>query len=806
TRTYAYTYTDCAGNTANWAYVYTIDTPAFTITDIDGAETVDCIADATETFTLPTVTDACGNTLTPSAAVITDNPNPLTCEGTRTYAYTYTDCAGNTANWAYVYTIDLTPFILPSDDGTTVECIADAVQPSAPIITDVCGNDITPVITENVDPVCEGHKIYIFTYTDCAGNESVYTYTYLVKDTTAPVLTIPANVSAECSDDLTPSTFGEATATDNCDANPVITFSDERTDGVCSGTFTIIRTWTATDACGNPTSANQIISTADTTAPEFVQSTLPSDLVVECNAIPDEEILTATDNCGTAEVTVKDERINGSCTNNYVIKRSYTATDECGVTNTHVQTITVQDSTPPVFVEALPNLNIVAECDNIPEPETLTATDICGSATVSVSDSRINGDCPNSYRLARTWVAEDECGLQTTYTQNIIVQDTTPPTFVETLPRDTTVECDMVPETTTLTAIDNCGDATVSVSDAITNGDCPSNYTIARTWIAEDECGLKTTHTQVITVQDTTAPEPESAIEETLEVSCTDIPEAPEVKFIDNCSSNIIVDFNETNSFDENVIADYQIVRTWTVRDACNNEAEYTQTLNVALDEILNTVNADDVCFDNGVVNLDNFLAEDVYGGTWEIVEGNTIATISGSVFDPTNLETAYSEEFNPNTEGILYQLRYTGFQTGCLNITDVYMVVDAKCKVLPCGEKDISISTAITPNGDDYNKTFDIEGITYCGFIAEVKIFNRWGALVHETNEYTLGSEREGSAFGTFGKWDGSSPKSSFGSNGKLPNGTYYYIIKLFSINTITGMKTLELDPITGPVYLGTK
>ncbi|WP_298556787.1 hypothetical protein, partial [uncultured Algibacter sp.] len=80
--------------TANWAYVYTIDTPAFTITDIDGAETVDCIADATETFTLPTVTDACGNTVTPSAAVITDSPNPLTCEGTRTYAYTYTDCAG----------------------------------------------------------------------------------------------------------------------------------------------------------------------------------------------------------------------------------------------------------------------------------------------------------------------------------------------------------------------------------------------------------------------------------------------------------------------------------------------------------------------------------------------------------------------------------------------------------------------------------------------------------------------------------------------------------------------------------------
>ncbi|WP_298500566.1 hypothetical protein, partial [uncultured Algibacter sp.] len=68
----------------------------------------------------------------------------------------------------------------PANVSSTVECIADAVQPTAPVVTDVCGNDITPVITENVDPVCEGDKIYTFTYIDCAGNESVYTYTYTI--------------------------------------------------------------------------------------------------------------------------------------------------------------------------------------------------------------------------------------------------------------------------------------------------------------------------------------------------------------------------------------------------------------------------------------------------------------------------------------------------------------------------------------------------------------------------------------------------------------------------------------------------
>ncbi|SHI87709.1 gliding motility-associated C-terminal domain-containing protein, partial [Algibacter luteus] len=694
------------------------------------------------------------------------------------------------------YTIDVTTApVVPANAGSTVECIADAIQPAAPAVMDVCGNLLAPVITENADPVCEGDKIYTYTYTDCAGNESVYTYTYTVKDTIAPVLTLPANVTAECSDDLSTTNFGTASAVDNCDPNPVVTFTDVTTNGICSGNFTITRTWTATDACGNVASADQIISTIDTTAPEFDQTTLPTDIVVECDNIPEPEVLTATDNCGTATVSVNDLRTDGNCPGNYTIARTWTATDECGVIKTHVQTITVQDITPPTFNGTLPLPRIVVECDAIPAPETLTASDSCGSATVKVSDSRTNGNCTNNYTLARTWVATDECGLTSTYTQIIVVQDTTPPTFVESLPRDITVECDAIPEASTLTAIDNCGNATVSASDVRINGNCPSNYTINRTWIATDECGLTTTHTQVITVQDTTAPVPASSIIKELNVSCTEIPEIPVVEFTDNCSSNVIVEFDEVNTFDENVIADYQIIRTWTVRDACNNEEVYTQTLNVSLDEILTEVVAEDRCFFDGAINLDDYLPEDTFGGSWEIIEGNPIATVTGSIFDPTNLEAAYSLDFNPNTEGIQYVIRYTGFQDGCINITDVIMVIDAKCKVLPCGEKDISISTAITPNDDGFNESFDIEGIDLCGFVAEVKIFNRWGALVYESNDYTLGSIKSGS--GAFGDWDGTSPKSSIGNNGKLPNGTYYYIINL---------RNSGLSPLTGPVYLGTK
>ncbi|WP_406683657.1 gliding motility-associated C-terminal domain-containing protein [Seonamhaeicola sp. MEBiC1930] len=671
---------------------------------------------------------------------------------------------------------------LPAD--TTVEC--DTV-PDAVILTasNSCGA-INVVFTENrTDGNCTNNYVLERNWvaTNICGVITSYTQTVTVQDTTAPELTLPPNVSAECSDNLSPINFGEATALDNCDANPVITFNDVRTDGACEGTFTITRTWTATDECGNSISADQIITTSDTTAPEFDQVTLPANITVECDGVPDAVILTATDNCGDATVTVSDVRTDGNCPSNYTITRSYTATDDCGLTNTHVQVISVQDITAPEFVESLPVANLVVECDNVPDAEVLTATDNCGSASVTIVDVRTDGNCPSNYTIARTWTATDECGLTTTHTQIITVQDTTAPVFESVLPGDITVECDSIPDTETITATDNCGDAIVTTQDVRTDGDCPNNYIIARTWIATDECGLTTTHTQLITVQDTTAPTPTSTFEEVLDVSCTDIPDAPALTFEDNCSSNITTVFEETSTYEDGVYLDYVITRTWTVRDECNNEATYTQTLSVTLDEVVTDVVAPDWCFDEGVLNMNDFLPDGLNtDGTWEMIEGNTDATLTDNIFDPTTLELSF--DFLPDDGGIDYRFVYTTTDSGCISITEVTMNIHADCVVLPCGQKDVVISKAITPNGDAYNENFVINGIELCGFEYAIKIFNRWGALIYESDDYQ-------------NDWNGNSSRSSIGNAGKVPNGTYYYIINI---------KDSGLPPFTGPVYIGTK
>jgi hypothetical protein len=50
------------------------------------------------------------------------------------YTFTYTDCSGNSHVWTYTYTIDIPDFVLPADGASTVNCPADAVAPTPPML------------------------------------------------------------------------------------------------------------------------------------------------------------------------------------------------------------------------------------------------------------------------------------------------------------------------------------------------------------------------------------------------------------------------------------------------------------------------------------------------------------------------------------------------------------------------------------------------------------------------------------------------------------------------------------------------
>ncbi len=186
--------------------------------------------------------------------------------------------------------------------------------------------------------------------------------------------------------------------------------------------------------------------------------------------------------------------------------------DECGVGNGDPTTIiiSITDVEAPVFAENLPG-DITVPCNGVPDAAILTAIDYCDpDPTVTFTETATNDrNCETGYEITRTWTATDSANNTFTHTQIITVisdeciMDEEAPTFVEELPQDLIVDCDSIPEADVLTAIDNCDtDPVVTFTETATNNeDCTTGYEITRTWIAVDNNGNETTHTQLIIVE-----------------------------------------------------------------------------------------------------------------------------------------------------------------------------------------------------------------------------------------------------------------------------------------------------------------
>ena len=229
------------------------------------------------------------------------------------------------------------------------------------------------------------------------------TTTVTVQDTTAPELKgVPANTTVEC--DAVPEP-AEVTAIDNCDYNPSVYFSETRTDRTCSSNYQLTRTWTAMDACGNSSSQTQIINVVDTTAPELID--VPEDITVECDAVPEPASVYAIDNCDTSPtVNFSETRIDGNCSSDYVLFRTWQAVDDCGNSTSQTQTITVEDTTPPIISCNAPATIVPPDA---PISFTATAVDNCDDSPLV----KITGyDCYFETRQGRLIDKKESCVVE----------------------------------------------------------------------------------------------------------------------------------------------------------------------------------------------------------------------------------------------------------------------------------------------------------------------------------------------------------------------------------------------------------
>ena len=169
----------------------------------------------------------------------------------------------------------------------------------------------------------------------------------------------------------------------------------------------------------------------DDTGVDYLQLTVVScccstNKTVECGSGWTFDTPSAVDACSGARVpaTVLSTVTNsGPCP--WVITRTWLFTDACGNTNTCSQTVTVEDTTPPVLTCAA---NKTVPCGTAWNFDAPTASDTCcTNVTVQLLSSNLVSStrCQSVYQ--GTWLATDCCSNAATCSQTVTVASTLPP-------------------------------------------------------------------------------------------------------------------------------------------------------------------------------------------------------------------------------------------------------------------------------------------------------------------------------------------------------------------------------------------
>jgi microsomal dipeptidase-like Zn-dependent dipeptidase len=264
---------------------------------------------------------------------------------------------------------------------------ADVVTECDGVLTDVdfgpeaagdeCGSVSSACSPDSSTSFAVGTRSITCTAADEAGNEAECQFELVVEDTTPPSsVTPPADLpGVECTSPLGASSpLGIATASDLCDPDP--TLFNNAPSVFPLGTTNVL--WTARDGSGNEGSASQSVTVVDTTPPSI---TAPGDVVAECEGPGGTSVAlgtpVASDICSTVTLS-NDEPESFPLGSTNV---TWTATDAEGNSAAAIQTVRVEDTTPPdVTLAVAPDLLWPPNHKLVEVVPTVTASDSCDAA------------------------------------------------------------------------------------------------------------------------------------------------------------------------------------------------------------------------------------------------------------------------------------------------------------------------------------------------------------------------------------------------------------------------------------------
>lgn len=290
------------------------------------------------------------------------------------------------------------PTLLNTPTNVTVDCTSIPTIPNNITATDAC--DSIPKVTfsqistkgTNAE-LCSFYNYTIsrtWVATDKCSNSVSYTQVITVRDLAAPVFTLPNDTSVECFQLNELSLTGEPDEIRDCDASPDITFKDvfKAGNGTSQALSVVERTWKATDACGNITTAIQKITLQDNEPPIFGID--PQDLTLNCGTLIPDITITAKDSCdmmfnsSTNIYIEEDYMIDDNCVT-FKVLRTWTATDKWGNSSQIDQLVTYVDNVAPKILNCPIDMTIGNDLNSCDGTVTLIAPivdDNCGSYTI----------------------------------------------------------------------------------------------------------------------------------------------------------------------------------------------------------------------------------------------------------------------------------------------------------------------------------------------------------------------------------------------------------------------------------------
>jgi len=337
--------------------------------------------------------------------------------GNTSVVMTATDIANLSSQCNAVITaIDQIPPAVTCPQASTAECTGNtSAVVSVPNATasDNCGSS-TVTGPAGSTTYSLGSTLLTFFATDGSGNTASCTTSVAVVDTISPTITCPQPLSAECTGNHSSAVnVPNATAADVCSS--VVVTGPAGTSLYPIGTTTL--GFTAVDTSGNAVACATQVTVVDTTAPQLI---CPAPISAECtgnsSAIVDVPNAIASDICGGTTVTGPAGSASyplGTTTLGFGV------TDDFGNTSSCATSVTVADTTSPVFdPSSLGDQTVLGNCDGTSISFTPpTATDSCQAVIVTCDSLAGNSFGTNSV----TCTATDGSGNHTTATITVNV-------------------------------------------------------------------------------------------------------------------------------------------------------------------------------------------------------------------------------------------------------------------------------------------------------------------------------------------------------------------------------------------------